>query len=198
MMWSMRDARPWTYAALFGALWGALELSLGSVLYLARLPLHGAIMSLLGLVCLICLRRLQPTIGVCALAGMVAIVLKIFTLGGLYPGPLIGIGGEALLMELAFTLTGSRRLGAVVGGALVLAMTPIQLALGILLLAGREALHAFAAPLRALAMRLGAPSMSDQVVLLGVAGILGAVGALGALGSWWVAGRVLRRLGGRP
>ena len=142
-------------------------------------------------------RKFLTTLGV-EVAGVVALFLKVFTLGGLYPGPLIGIGSEALLMELAFTTTGSRRLGAVVGGALVLAMTPLQMALGILLLAGREALHAYAAPIQGALARLGAPGVSDGAVVLGVAGAVGTIGAVAALGSWSVAGRVLRRVGGRP
>ena len=69
----MRDVRPWTYAALFGTLWGALEATLGTAVHLGKLPFRGAIMGLVGLLCLVCLRRLQPRPGVCLLAGVVAI-----------------------------------------------------------------------------------------------------------------------------
>ena len=40
----VRDARPWTHAALFGALWGCLEMSLGTMLHLSGLPLKGLLM----------------------------------------------------------------------------------------------------------------------------------------------------------
>ena len=123
----MRDARPWTYAALFGTLWGALELTIGTALHLAGVPLYGVLMSLIALVCLVTLRRLQPRFGVCALAGAVAIFLKIFALGGLRPGPMVGIGLAALLVELGFAICGSRALGAVVAGVLVTVAAPAQM-----------------------------------------------------------------------
>ena len=67
----MTDARPWTYAALFGALWGAMEATVGTAVHLGKLPMRGAAMGVLGLLCLICLRRLQNRPGVCLLAGLV-------------------------------------------------------------------------------------------------------------------------------
>ena len=43
----MRDLRPWTHAALFGALWGALEATAGTALHLGGVPLTGEIMGLI-------------------------------------------------------------------------------------------------------------------------------------------------------
>ena len=51
-----KDARPWTHAALFGALWGCMELSLGTLLQLGRVPLKGFLMGSLGMLCLVALR----------------------------------------------------------------------------------------------------------------------------------------------
>jgi hypothetical protein len=76
------DARAWTRAALIGSLWGALELSVGSVLHLSRVPLTGMVMSAIALACLLTLRRLSPVPGVCLVAGAVALVVKVFGIGG--------------------------------------------------------------------------------------------------------------------
>ena len=46
----MRDPRPWTYSALFGVLWGVAEMSLGTVLRMARVPFYGILMAVLGLI----------------------------------------------------------------------------------------------------------------------------------------------------
>ena len=81
-------------------------------------------MGLVGLLCLVCLRRLQPEPGVCLLAGVVAIFLKIFTLGGFYPGPIIGIGVQALAVEIAMTGAGGRAIGAAIGGFVALGHKP--------------------------------------------------------------------------
>lgn len=192
----MRDARPWTHAALFGALWGAAELTLGTVLNLALFPFAGVVMGLIGLTCLVTLRRLQPRPGVCLLAGAVAVFLKVFLVGGLRPGPLIGIGGEALLVELAFTLVGSRRAGAVLAGGLALAAPPAQLLVGLWALAGTETLGAYGRVARAALAPLGLGDLGG-VALVGLT--VGSFAAGGTAAGWWawrLAGRVQRRLGG--
>jgi hypothetical protein len=192
----VRDARPWTHAALFGALWGAAELTLGTALNLSRLPLAGVVMGLIGLVCLVTLRRLQPRPGVCLLAGAVAVFLKVFLVGGLYPGPLLGIGGEAVLVEVAFTLAGGRRVAAVLAGALALAAPPAQLVLGLWALGGRDTLGAYGRAVRA-ALALVGLGKVDAGVLMGA--VLAAFAAGGMAAGWWawrLAGRVEQRLGG--
>jgi hypothetical protein len=194
----IRDARPWTYAALFGTLWGALEVSLGSILYLSRIPFSGTLMSALGLLCLITLRRLQPRPGVCLLAGVVALFLKVFTLGGFYPGPLIGIAAEATLTEIAFTLSGSRWIGAVMGGALTLGWTPVQMLVSTWVIAGPEAISGFARAAEIVLNRLNVPAVAPIATLIGFVAFIASVGAGVGWWSWRVAGRVRRRLGGRP
>jgi hypothetical protein len=189
------DARPWTHAALYGALWGCLELSLGTALQLGRVPMKGLLMGSLGLICLVTLRRLQPRPGVCLIAGAVAIFLKVFAMGGLYPGPVIGIAGEAVIVEIAFTATLSRGLGAVVGGALALAINPLQMVLMTWFVAGPEAVRAAVAAVQAAAGRAGVPAVGGATILAVLAAGSAAVGGVVGAVSWLLAGRVARRLG---
>ena len=193
----MKDVRPWTYAALFGALWGAIEATLGTTVHLGKLPLRGTIMGLAGLLCLVCLRRLQPRPGVCLLAGIVAIFLKIFTLGGLYPGPIIGIGIQALALELALTGSGGRAIGAAIGGFVALATNPLQKLVTMWVVAGSEAVRSYLRLLQEGAASIGLEGLDPIVVVTAIAATTGAVGAAGGLWAWWVAGRVMRRLGRR-
>jgi len=192
------DVRPWTYAALFGALWGALEASLGTAAHLAKLPLRGTLMGLAGLLCLLCLRRLQPRPGVCLLAGVVAMFLKVFTLGGLYPGPLIGIAVQALAVELAMTASGGRAVGAALGGAVTLATNPLQKLAMTWVVAGGDAMRAVLDLMAAAASAVGLGGLRPAAVVAAVAALYGVAGAAGGLWAWWVAGRVARRLGARP
>jgi hypothetical protein len=190
-----RDARPWTYAALFGTLWGSLELSLGTILHLGRIPFGGMVMGSLGLVCLITLRRLQPQAGVCLIAGAVAVFLKVFTIGGLYPGPVIGISLEALLVELAFLATLSRAPGAILGGAMALAVNPLQKVIMTWVVAGPEAVRAAVEGLRAVSVRVGLPEIGGWTMLAALVGFSATVGGVVGFLAWLLAGRVLRRLG---
>jgi hypothetical protein len=191
------DVRPWTHAALFGALWGALEATLGTAVHLGRLPLRGTLMGLVGLLCLVCLRRLQPQPGVCLLAGVVAIFLKIFTLGGLYPGPVVGIAVQAIAVEAAMTASGGRAIGAAVGGALTLATNPLQKLATTWIVAGTDAIRASLDLLGQTAARIGLGEVQVGVIFGFVVAFHAVVGIAGGLWSWWVAGRVVRRLGTR-
>lgn len=193
----MTDVRPWTYAALYGALWGALEATIGTAIYLGKVPHKGVVMGLLGLLCLVCLRRLQPRPGVCLLAGAVAIFLKIFTVGGLYPGPIIGIAVQAFAVEIAMTGFGGRSIGAAIGGAVTLATNPLQLLGWTWLVAGSDAVIAYLELLREIAAVVGLRGVDPVVIFVAVVLAKGLLGAAGGLWAWWVAGRVMRRLGER-
>jgi hypothetical protein len=193
----MTDVRPWTYAALFGALWGALEATIGTAVNLGKLPQKGVVMGLLGLLCLVCLRRLQPRPGVCLLAGAVAIFLKIFTLGGLYPGPVIGISVQAVAVEIAMTGSGGRAIGAAIGGAVTLATNPLQMVGMMWVLTGSDGVVAYLELLRELAAFIGLDVLHPVMIFSAIVLAKGLVGAAGGLWAWWVAGRVVRRLGAR-
>ncbi|HLE60413.1 MAG TPA: hypothetical protein VI700_02655 [Thermoanaerobaculaceae bacterium] len=192
----MRDARAWTHAALFGSLWGAAEASLGTVLKAAHVPLAGLVMASVGVLCLLTVRRLQPTVGISLVTGVVAAFLKVFSLGGLVLGPAAGIVAEAALVELAMTATASSPIGAVVGGALALAEAPLQMAFTAVVISGPEATAALGKAAVALAAGLAVPAASPLAVLAGVVAASALVGAaVGGL-SWRVAGRVARRVRG--
>lgn len=193
----MKDARPWTYAALFGTLWGAIEATLGTALYLSKLPMRGTIIGLAGILCLVCLRRLQPRPGVCLLAGVVAVFLKIFTLGGLYTGPIIGISVQALALEIAFTGTGSRAIGAAIGGFIALATNPLQMVLTMWVVVGGDAVRSYLWVLQESAAAVGLGVVRPEYVFGAVVVAKGLVGFAGGFWAWWVAGRVMRRLGKR-
>ncbi len=186
----MRDLRPWTHAALYGALWGALEATVGTAIHLGRVPFRGEIMGLIGLVCLVCLRRLQPRVGVVLVAGLTAIFLKVFTLGGLYPGPLVGIATQALAVEFGF-LVARGPWAAALGGAVALGTNPIQRVITAWIVGGSEAATAV---LRAVGEIGG---VEAKWVLAGFVGLAAAIGAVGGVWAWRLAGRVARRLGGR-
>ncbi len=193
----MRDVRPWTYAALFGTLWGALEATLGTAVYLGKVPFRGILMGLVGLLCLVCLRRLQPRPGVCLLAGAVAVFLKIFTLGGFFPGPIIGIAVQALAVEVAMTGLGGGAVGAAVGGFATLATNPLQKIGMTWLVAGSDAVTASFRLLEESAAALGFSGVRAVVLFWSLVVATGIVGAIGGLWAWWLAGRVAQRIG-RP
>jgi hypothetical protein len=189
------DARAWTRAALIGSLWGALELSVGSVLHLSRLPLTGLVMAAIGLVCLLTLRRLSPLPGICLVAGLVAVVVKVFGLGGLYPGPLIGIAAEALLVELAVDLLPRGAVAAAAAGALVFLWGPLQKVAMTRIAAGRDTIEAVIALAGRVLTAIGLEDVGVGWAAVALAVLLAAAGGAVGWAAWRLAGRVAARVG---
>ncbi len=191
----MRDPRPWTHAALFGALWGAVESTVGTSLHLMRVPFAGLALGVVALLAMVTARRLHPRPGVCVLAGAVAALIKVFVLGGPYPGPLIGIMAQALMVELAMTLIGGRPIGAVVGGAAAFAVGPLQKVAMTWIVAGSEAVGALLTAADAGLSWIGLPGLRGIEVVAAMVAFSGGLGAAAGLLAWRVSERVLRRLG---
>ena len=191
----MSDARAWTRAALIGSLWGALELSVGSVLHLSRLPLTGLVMAAVGLACLLTLRRISPVPGVCLVAGAVAVVVKVFGIGGLIPGPLIGIGAEALLVELAVSALPRGAAGAVAAGSLVFLWGPVQKLVMVRIVAGRDTIEAAVALAGRALAAVGLEAVSVGWAAGAIASLLATAGGAVGWAAWRLAGRVAGRLG---
>lgn len=191
----MSDARAWTRAALIGSLWGALELSVGSVLHLSRLPFTGLVMAAVGLACLLTLRRISPVPGVCLVAGAVAVVVKIFGIGGLFPGPLIGIAAEALLVELAVSALPRGAAGAVAAGGLVFLWGPVQKLAMVRIVAGRDTIEAAVALAGRALAAVGLEAVGVGWAAGTIAALLAVAGGAVGWAAWRLAGRVAGRLG---
>jgi ABC-type thiamin/hydroxymethylpyrimidine transport system permease subunit len=87
--------------AIFGALWGVVEISLGSVLHAIKIPLTGLSLTAIGLLVALIGRLFVPRRGSTFFIGVIAMVLKLFSIGNILIGPMIGILTGALVAELA-------------------------------------------------------------------------------------------------
>jgi hypothetical protein len=118
------------------------------------------------------------------------VLIKVFTLGGLYPGPLVGIATQAAAVEIGFLIARGPA-AAAIGGVIALGTNPVQRVITAWIVGGQEAA---AAVLDAVG-RIG--GVGPVWVLVGFVGLASAVGAVAGVWSWTIAGRVVRRLGGR-
>ena len=104
--------------AVFGTLWGLVEMSLGTVLKSLNIPLSGVVLSTIGLVIALVGRVLVPRRGSTLFIGVIATLLKLFSLGGIIIGPMVGILGEAVVAEGILSLLGKpRRASLLAAGA---------------------------------------------------------------------------------
>jgi len=103
--WSTREL---VTLAVFGALWGVAETTLGAVLHALRLPLAGLAMSAIGMLIVLTGYRFVPRRGAVLTVGLVSALLKAFSLGSIVLSPMLAILAEALMAEFGLALAGGR------------------------------------------------------------------------------------------
>lgn len=98
---------------IFGALWGLMEISLGVIIKGLRIPMGGAFLT--AAACLIFLngRFFIRRRGSILMMGMVAALLKIFSVGTVIAGPFMAILIEATIAEGLILLLGINRISFV-------------------------------------------------------------------------------------
>lgn len=111
------------FIAVFGGLWGLLEITLGVTLKGLRVPFSGAILATCASVIFLTGRYFCRRRGSILMMGAVAAMLKIFSVGTVIAGPFLAIMIEALLAELLISLLGVNRPGYLFTGITVLVYT---------------------------------------------------------------------------
>ena len=111
MKYSTRDLGT---LAVFGALWGLVEISLGTIIKSLNIPLSGMVLSTVGLTIALVGRVFVPKKGSTLFIGAIAMLLKLFSLGGVVMGPMIGIISEAVVAEVTLSLTGKPKRGSMI------------------------------------------------------------------------------------
>jgi len=182
--------------AVFGTLWGLSEMTLGTVLKSLNIPLSGVVLSTVGLVIALVGRVLVPRRGSTLFIGVIATLLKLFSLGGVIIGPMIGIMSEALVAEVALTALGRpRRAGFLVAGAVGVLCPLVQPFVTNPLLFGRTLFTVWLDLLDLGGRLFGLGSDAALVIVLALVALHIAIGLVA---GWfaWEAGRTLQtRLG---
>lgn len=115
--------RDLVYVGILGALWGAVEASLGSVLHALNIPFTGLLLSGVGIAIALCGRILVPRAGTIVLIGLVSAFLKMLSVGGLVLNAMLAIVIESLIAEAVVDLHRPSRLSFLVAGALATTWT---------------------------------------------------------------------------
>jgi hypothetical protein len=172
----------WSHAAAFGALWGSLEITVGSFVHALHLPLAGVLLAALGGALLVAQRQILPLRGISLATGLVAALCKSVSPGGIILGPMIGIAIEGLLVELAFFLPHSRG-AALLAGGLCAFWATCQTILSKVVFYGTDVLLLYLAALRRAGGWLGLSESTGWRSLLGFLAGLCLLGAtLGLFG----------------
>ena len=199
-----RRIRMWAYVGLFGGLWGAVEMTLGSALHLIFPPLANTF--LVGLImtsiaCAIALtgRFFVPKRGSIVLIGLIAAVLKALGPGAVKIGPMIAIMAESLLMEAALAFRpdpGRWAYGA--AGMLAVSWNFFHRFVMMGLLYGRSLPEVAAKMSREGSGVLGLDERHLLPVLATLLAVRMVCGALSGLGAWSLGERIRRRVQREP
>jgi hypothetical protein len=125
-MKQLESYRFWAYAATFGALWGAVEITAGSFLHAIKLPFGSVGLAGLGVALVVTLRILMPVRGIVLAAGMVCACVKLLSPAGAVVGPMVGIMMESLLVELVLLPAGANYVSCAMAGTLACLWTITQ------------------------------------------------------------------------
>ena len=122
--------RDLVYVAVFGALWGVLEITFGSYLHLIFPPVTtplvgvGTIMAAIGMVVALIGRLFVPRAGSVLMIGVVVAILKALSMGGVKLSAMLAIIIECLLAELGLFLARKpSRWGFMLAGCLAVLWT---------------------------------------------------------------------------
>ena len=182
--------------AVFGALWGLVEISLGSIIHAINLPLNGMLLSTIGVMVASLGRLFVPRRGSTIFIGVIAMVLKLFSIGNILMGPMVGIFSEALIAELILDIfpnpSQTAFIFACAGAALWTVVQPFVT--GVLLF-GRNLLVIWL-DLLDLGFRLfGLPAQAALWIVVAMVAVHFVVGGVGGWMAWQL-GKVLQiRLG---
>lgn len=193
--------RDWVTIGLFGALWGAVELTLGSVLHaiyppLASTPLTGVILTGIGVAIALTGRHFVPRRGSVLLIGVVTAIIKLLSISGAKFGPVVAILVESALMEGVLSIAHTPRLWTfVVGGALAVGWNLPHTLIMPQILLGKSASEAFNKLVQQGSQLLGLDPSAALFILATLLLIQLVIGGISGWGAWKLGGAVARRLG---
>ena len=190
--------RDWVYIAVFGALWGALELTLGAYLHVLFPPLAntfftGLIMAGIGALIALVGRTFVPRTGAVLFIGIITALLKVLSLGGVKIGPVVAILAEVVLMELALlSKTSPARWRYVLAGALAVAWNFFHKFVMMRLLYGQGISEVYVKMVKEGSQTLGL-DVSQAVAIIMVLFLFRVI--VGAVAGWlgWDLGRLVAR-----
>ncbi|MFH1132500.1 MAG: hypothetical protein V1754_14280 [Pseudomonadota bacterium] len=171
----------WSNVTAFGALWGAMEITLGSFIHAMRFPFSGSLLAALGAAILVIQRQILPMRGSSLATGFVAAMCKSISPGGIILGPMVAIATEGLLVEIALFFGQRSLLPAIMAGVLCALWSVCQKLLMHYVLYGWKVLELYFAAIVKAGDWMGMSAKAGWWSLTVFLGTISFIGALGGL-----------------
>lgn len=188
--------------AVFGAVWGGAEITLGALLRAAAIPMHGVPICGIGIVIALVGRRVLASSGrsgrgTTLAIGVVAAALIPLSVTRGIPQAMVGVISEAACLEAVLWAGRPGRMRFGLAGLLTGLMPLLQMLLWLAVQVGPAAFSTFR---EIVLVKQGGANFGlagqTVVVVLAVVVVLSAViGLMCGLFAWSVAGQILKRLG---
>lgn len=199
---SSYSVRNWATIGLFGALWGVVEMVLGSYLHLLFPPqantfLTGVVMGGIGVMVALTGRHFVPKRGSVFFISVVTALSKLLS-PGIKIGPVVAILMAGALMEVVLWIARvPRRWAFVVGGALAVAWNLPHKFVMMRFVYGKGIEEVYVKMVNEGSHMLGLDVSAALLILAVLLLVRLVVGAIGGWGAWELGGAVARRLGRR-
>jgi len=135
--------RVWQRAAIYGSLWAAVEIVVGSFLHNLRIPFAGSVLSAFGVVVMVAGHRRSPEGGMIWRAALICALMKSLSPSAVVLGPMIGIAMEGVLLEASVRVLGGGAPGYLIGGALAVSWSLVQRVLNALIAFGPDVVRLY-------------------------------------------------------
>ena len=119
-------SRDSVFIAIFGALWGLVEITLGVFIKGMRLPMGGAMLVAISSIIFLTGRYFIRRRGSILMMGAIAAILKVFSIGTVIAGPFVAILIESFIAEISISLLGIHRFSYVLTVCLLTLYTIIH------------------------------------------------------------------------
>jgi nucleoside-triphosphatase THEP1 len=149
---------PWRRAAVYGSLWAAVEIVVGSFLHNLRVPFAGSFLAAAGVVMMTAGHRSTPQNGLIWRSALVCALMKSVSPSAVILGPMVGILMEGVLLEAMVRLFQRRAVGYLVGGALAVSWSMAQRVLNALISFGPDVVRLYVDAYRFASRSLGVQS----------------------------------------
>jgi nucleoside-triphosphatase THEP1 len=133
----------WRRAAIYGSLWAASEIVVGSFLHNLRIPFAGSLLAAFGVLVMTAGHRARPERGLIWRAAVICALMKSISPSAVILGPMIGIAMEGALLEACVRLLGGHAAGYLVGGALAVSWSMVQRMLSALITFGPDVVRLY-------------------------------------------------------
>jgi nucleoside-triphosphatase THEP1 len=178
----------WRRAAVYGSLWAAVEVVVGSFLHNLRIPFAGGLLGAVGVMLMTAGHRAFPERGLIWRSAVVCALMKSVSPSAVIIGPMIGIAMEGLLLEAMVRLSGGRLVGYLLGGALAVSWSMVQRIGNALIAFGPDVVRLYVDAYQFASRSLGVSSFGPFDLVAALAGVEMIAGCAAA-GLGWRMGR---------